>query len=121
MKLKIKSLLVLLIALPVVACKPTANSKEQSESYDSAEVLSAELYHRVEFVNYDNTPLLTINVLDGQEAIYTGATPVHVEDDEFTYEFAGWDKNLTSIKTDTKATAQFTPVPKENWGSIEWF
>ena len=78
-------------------------------------------YYHVTFVNYDESVLYEAEVEKGNEAIYRGETPTKEEDDEFTYEFDGWDKELTNIQSDTTFVATFKPVAKENWGSIHWF
>ena len=77
--------------------------------------------YTVSFLNYDDTLLLKIEVIEGDKAIYKGETPIKKEDSEFTYEFIGWDKELNNIQSDLITRAQFKPVPKENWGDISWF
>ena len=78
-------------------------------------------YYHVTFVNYDNSILYEVDVLEGSEALYSGEDPVKEEDDEFTYEFIGWDVDLKAVSSDITAKAQFEPVAKEGWGPIIWF
>lgn len=80
-----------------------------------------ETYYHVTFVNYDESILYEVDVLEGNEALYCGEDPVKEEDDEFTYTFIGWDIDLKSINSDVTAVAQFEAVAKENWGPIIWF
>ena len=116
-----------------------APSSEQSSTVSSSEVISSssdmpsasessipssstpEGYHHVVFQNYDETVLYEVDVEEGHEAIYGGETPIKPEDDEFTYEFIGWDKDLTNILADVTTVAQYGYTAKENWGSIIWF
>ena len=75
------------------------------------------------FINDDEakTILYEIDVLEGQEAIYSGETPTKEEDDEFTYEFQGWDVDLKVITSEVTTKATYKAVAKENWGPIIWF
>lgn len=87
----------------------------------SSSSIENETYYHVVFVNYDESVLYEVDVLKGSEALYSGEAPTKEEDDEFTYEFIGWDKELTDIQSNTTFTAQFKAVAKENWGPIHWF
>jgi hypothetical protein len=106
--------------------KSTSEEESTSVSISSSEEplttpASDGTYFHVTFLNYDDSLLYEVDVLDGEAAIYQGTTPIKPEDDEFTYEFIGWDKDLNSINSDTIAKAQFEAIAKENWGSISWF
>ena len=96
-----------------------ASSSTSSENTSSSE--QTETYYHVTFVNYDGSPLYETDVLEGSAAQYSGETPTREEDDEFTYEFDGWDKELTNIQSNTTFIAQFKAVAKEGWGPIIWF
>ena len=98
---------------------PSSNPVISSEQNTSSE--QQETYYHVVFVNYDNSPLYEADVLEGGTALYSGEEPVKAEDDEFTYEFDGWDKDLANIQSDTTFIAQFKAVAKESWGPIVWF
>ena len=78
------------------------------------------IYYHVEFVNYNGSLLYEVDVLEGEEAIYVGNTPKRPSDDDYTYEFIGWDKDLLSIEADTVATATYK-ANKIDWGTIIWF
>ena len=82
---------------------------------------SVETLYTVTFLNYDETVLDAVKVKEGEEAIYSGETPTREEDDEFTYSFKGWDKDLKNITSDVTTTAEYEYTAKENWGSIIWF
>jgi len=77
--------------------------------------------YKIRFVNYDDSLLYETKVKENDEATYVGETPVKPEDDEFKYEFSGWDKELKSIKESFTTKAQYKPIAKENWGPIHWF
>ena len=90
---------------------------DQSGNENSNSSISPVYYHVV-FKNYDEAVLSEIDVLQGTEAVYSGETPIKAEDDEFTYEFDGWDKDLTNIQADVTTYATYKYVAKENWGPI---
>ena len=75
------------------------------------------IYYHVEFVNYNGSLLYEVEVLEGEEAIYVGNTPKRPDDDEYKYEFIGWDKDLKSITSDIEVKATYKAVPI-GWGDI---
>ena len=78
-------------------------------------------YYEVRFLNYDYSLLHETYVLEGTEAIYNGETPVREEDDEFSYEFDGWDEDISNVTQDMTVMAVYRYIAKENWGPIIWF
>ena len=100
-----------------------ASSSEAPSSSESSSESSIpeETYYHVRFINYDDSVLYEVDVLEGSEAIYSGETPIKPEDDEFTYEFKGWDQDLTNIQAEMTTKAEYSYTAKENWGSIIWF
>ena len=100
----------------------SSSSSDSSEGSNSSEnSIPQEVYYHVIFLNYDETKLYETDVLEGAEAVYGGATPAKPEDDEFTYEFDSWDKDLTNIQADVTTMAVYSYTPKENWGGLIWF
>ena len=56
--------------------------------------------------------LATDTVTYGETPVYTGETPARAEDNEYTYEFAGWSPEVTAVTGDAEYSAQFTSEPK---------
>ena len=129
MKRILKVILTSFAIFSLVACgddeKPIESSSSKQEGQSSilpyTETIKEETTYLVTFLNYDDSLLQELYVAEGNEAIYSGETPIKPEDDEFTYEFAGWDQDLSKITSDLTTRATYTPVAKENWSSIIWF
>lgn len=74
--------------------------------------------HTVNFVNGTDV-IGTVSVIDGQDAEYTGTTPVKAETDYASYTFNGWvdadgkAADLTNIKSDKTVYALFTEKVKQ--------
>ena len=100
-----------------ISSSSESNSENSSTSSSSSNV---ETYFTVTFLNYDDSFLQAVRVLEGEEAQYSGTTPTKPEDDEFRYEFIGWDQDLKSITSDVTTRATYNPVVKIHWGPIEW-
>ena len=101
----------------------SSSSNPSSSSEEPSSSVPTPTYYHVVFQNYDETVLLEIDVLEGNEAVYSGETPTKPEDDEFTYEFEKWDQedNLKVVTSDVTTKAVFKATAKENWGPIIWF
>lgn len=94
--------------------EPSSSSDEPSSS------IPEETYYHVTFLNYDETLLYEVDVLEGTEAIYQGETPTRPEQDGFTFTFKGWDQDLTSITSNVITKAEYTSSDA-GWGPIHWF
>lgn len=66
----------------------------------------------IRFVNYNNRLLQQTNVEFGKHPEYMGAVPEKDAEDKYTYTFAGWSPEITSVTGDTTYTAQFNAVPR---------
>ena len=101
----------------------TSSSSEASSSSESSSESSIPegTYYHVTFINYDDSVLYEVDVLEGTEAIYSGETPTREEDAECSYVFDGWDKDLTNIQSDVTTKAKYLAQDKGEWGPIIWF
>lgn len=98
-----------------------SESTESSESSESTSSIPEDVYYKVIFLDEDGTKLDEVDVLEGEDAAYTGEEPTKEEDDDFTYKFIGWDKDITCVTEDITTKAVYEAVAKENWGPIIWF
>ncbi|MFA7111482.1 MAG: hypothetical protein WC174_03865, partial [Bacilli bacterium] len=65
------------------------------------------------FNNYDGSFLYSTTVNYGEDVEYFGETPTKKSSDSESYNFIGWDKELTNIKEDTTFTALFAAKKDE--------
>lgn len=63
--------------------------------------------YNVTFKNGDEV-LQTGKVFYGLTPIYNGATPVKAADENYTYTFSGWDKEISPVTGDVEYIAQFS-------------
>ena len=69
------------------------------------------IYHIVTFKNYDGTVLSETKVADGGYAYFDyNNYPTKERDENYMYEFSGWDIDLSNVTEDLVATAQFTAM-----------
>ena len=69
--------------------------------------------YTVTFNNWDDTELQSGLVEANTTPVYAGETPTRPEDEDYTYEFAGWTPDVVTVTEDAIYTATFTPVSKE--------
>ncbi|MBQ6730644.1 MAG: hypothetical protein IJR08_01915 [Bacilli bacterium] len=126
MKKVFKILLSSFALFSLIACVDTNNDSSSENKIDSSSIESPsssslvpqEVYYHVTFLNYDETKLYEVDVLEGHEAVYSGETPIRPEDDDFTYTFKEWDKDLSKITEDVTTKAVYDLTAKNNWGPI---
>jgi len=71
-------------------------------------------HYDINFYSDDKTTLLrTINTAYGSSVDVTDLIPTKEESNEFLFEFAGWDKDLTEIKSNMNVYAIFKAYPKK--------
>ena len=68
--------------------------------------------YTVTWKNGDTVLETDANVEEGATPVYNGEVPTKPEDDENTYEFAGWTPDIAEVTADAEYTATFTAVPK---------
>ena len=100
------------------------SSVEESSIIEESSSESLATYYHVKFVNYDDSLLYEVDVLEGDAATYVGETPTKPDYEIYEYAFTGWDKDLTVINSDLTTKAQYEEEVKEEeqgWGPIHWF
>lgn len=86
------------------------NNDESGDNNETGDVTTEKF--SVTFINYDNSLLYQTEVEKGSPAFYQGKTPERAESDTYIYEFAGWDKDLTSIQSDVVTIAEYESIRK---------
>lgn len=77
--------------------------------------------HTVTFLNYDNTPIGTVTVKDGDDAVYPFEIPEKSSDNQFDYTFSGWSGSVSDVHSDITVTALFTStVRKYKVTFLDW-
>lgn len=71
-------------------------------------------YIYANFYNYDQTLLEKVKLLPGETPKYTGKEPTKASDDNYNYYFAGWDKEIKGIVTNTDYNALYDSVSLMN-------
>lgn len=100
------------------------NNEEKIKTIDTTTTITTtnvEEYFTVTFVNYDDSILTTVSVVKGDTAVFNLEDPKRESDDEFYYEFTGWDKDLTNVSFSFSAKAQYNKTAKVDWNEITWF
>lgn len=80
-----------------------------------------EEYYQVTFIDYDDSILTIVNVKKGDTAVYDKDMPKREADDEFYYEFKGWDMGLENVTKSFTVKAEYNKTAKVDWNEIEWF
>ena len=80
-----------------------------------------EEYYQVTFIDYDDSILTIVNVKKGDTAVYDKDMPKRKADDEFYYEFKGWDMGLENVTKSFTVKAEYNKTAKVDWNEIEWF
>ena len=68
----------------------------------------------ITFVDEDGTVLQESEVPAGKTPEYTGDTPTRKEDKNYTYTFAGWSPEITTVTDDATYTATYTKKKKSS-------
>ena len=77
--------------------------------------------YTVTWQNWDGTVLEVNNVKEETTPTYNGMTPTKEGNEQYAYEFSGWDKEISAVTGDTVYVAQFNeillsyPIVWQNW------
>ena len=77
--------------------------------------------YTVRFLNWDGTVLQSSEWEYNSTPVYSGETPLRAEDEENTYAFAGWDKEIAAATADADYTAQFTATAKAVYFTVTYY
>ena len=103
----------------LISCTNNDETNNNDKVASSSEV---GVRYKVTFLNYDDTFLYGILVLEGHEAKYGGVTPTKdSKSPDFHYEFNGWDQDVSCITSEVTTHATFEKVIDSEWnGPIHW-
>jgi uncharacterized repeat protein (TIGR02543 family) len=77
--------------------------------------------YTVRFLNWDGTVLQSSEWEYNSTPVYSGETPLRAEDEENTYAFAGWDKEIAVATAAADYTAQFTATAKAVYFTVTYY
>ena len=102
MKKKILSILITILALCTCMFMLTACGGDEPP---------APKYYTITWQNYDGSVLETdTEVAEGVIPTYDGTAPTKTADAQYTYEFSGWNKEISAVTGDTVYTAKFNAI-----------
>ena len=77
--------------------------------------------YTVRFLNWDGTVLQSSEWEYNSTPVYSGETPLRAEDEENTYAFAGWDKEIAAVTATADYTAVFTATAKAVYFTVTYY
>ena len=110
------------VTLTLSSCgkqNPSGGSNPSSDGETSDTSGGEQDVYEIKFVNYDNTPLSTVNVKKGEMPVYSGETPVRTADERYTYTFSGWTPEIVPAVANATYTATYSEVAKTF--TVRWF
>ena len=88
-------------------------SKITSDTTFVATYIEATRQYLITWKNWNDKTLKISSVPYGQVPVYNGINPTKPADENYTYQFCGWDRELVAVTEATTYTAQFTAIPIE--------
>ena len=86
------------------------------ENTESFTALFTAKEYLITFLNWDGAELQATEVAYGQMPEYAGEAPTKPEDETYTYTFAGWSPEITTVTGEATYTALFTQTEKTPTG-----
>ena len=84
------------------------DARKYKSNSDTATFTVVSGSYKITFKNFDGTELQSGDVEYGETPEYTGATPEKPADAQYTYTFAGWDKDIEAVTGEAAYTAVYT-------------
>ncbi len=118
MKTNLSKLLILpLIGFSLFSCNNASSSENSSSNSSSSNATSSSSEQSsstsftnpiiITFKNYDSQTIYTETIESGQVPSYSKENPTRESDENFSYTFAGWDKEFSAVTKNTVYTAVF--------------
>lgn len=94
------------------AWSPTLSKKVTGNAEYVATYTQNKNTYKIKFVNYDTSILQDERTIEyGVVPSYEGKTPTKAADNQYTYEFAGWDPAISAVTGNQIYTAKYTATP----------
>lgn len=91
---------------------PTLAPATENATYKATYTESVRKY-TIKFVNYDDTELQSSEVEYGATPTYNGETPTKPSDKQYSYTFAGWDKEIVAVTGEATYKATYTSTTRK--------
>ncbi len=105
----LKILILPIIGISLFGCNNDTSSASSSNSEGSSTESTTSFNNpvTVTFKNYDSTTIYSETIESGSIPTYNSTNPTRANDENFSYTFAGWDKEFAKVTKDTVYTAVF--------------
>ena len=77
-------------------------------------------YYTIRFLNWNGEVLQSSQVAEGEIPIYSGATPLRADDEQYTYTFSGWSPAVVAATASADYTALFDAMAHYTVRFLNW-